>query len=183
MLSSVWRHSTRWFVTGLLVGSMVAGIMLIPPALLVGLVVSDGVRLWLAAILVLPLLGADLIGWGGKLPQNRRVVPQSLQIAGRISGPFQFGFEMGTGVRTFVPTALPLALVLAVIAWSPGAGTCLLAAAGFGAGRAVLVPVRSVRPELWDDRLATAKRLFSLPLVAGFGACFGVMVATGTTGS
>lgn len=86
-------------------------------------------------------LGAVLLKEAGvlriTLPENRRLVPESVFRLGRHLGPLQFGIEMGTGARTYLPSGLPYAGAVAVLllASAPGA---LCAGAGFGLGRALM---------------------------------------------
>jgi hypothetical protein len=108
--------------------------------------------LWVPAVAVIVAL--ELAGRPLALPQNRRVVPQTIVPRTQFDGPFQFGFEMGTGVRTFMPTALPHALLLTV-ALLGGIGPGLLAGLGFGLGRALMLALRlpSRDPQRWEARL------------------------------
>jgi hypothetical protein len=71
------------------------------------------------------------------LPENRRLVPETVFRLGRHLGPLQFGLEMGTGARTYLPSGLPYvgAVVVAMTASLPLA---LCAGAGFGLGRALM---------------------------------------------
>jgi hypothetical protein len=71
------------------------------------------------------------------LPENRRLVPETVFRLGRHLGPLQFGLEMGTGARTYLPSGLPYvgAVVIAMTASLPLA---LCAGAGFGLGRALM---------------------------------------------
>ncbi|MEV8372842.1 hypothetical protein AB0P21_08885 [Kribbella sp. NPDC056861] len=141
------------FVGGLLIGALFSGVITgalggiaspLPYWLRVGLLAPA-----LAVILVFELLGRPL-----SLPQNRRLVPQSVIPHADFRGPLQFGFEMGTGVRTFTPTALPHALVLVVLLIG-GLGPGLLAGLGFGIGRALMPLARTYSgdPEGWDNAM------------------------------
>jgi hypothetical protein len=71
------------------------------------------------------------------LPENRRLVPETVFRLGRHLGPLQFGLEMGTGARTYLPSGLPYvgAVLVAMTASLPLA---LCAGAGFGLGRALM---------------------------------------------
>lgn len=84
------------------------------------------------------------------LPENRRLVPETVFLSGRTWPFLQFGIEMGSGVRTFLPSALPYLLAVAVVcaaspvqAWAAGAG--------FGVGRAAMTwgSVQRGDPSVW----------------------------------
>lgn len=141
------------FIGGLLIGALFSGVITgalgglaspLPYWLRLGLLAPA-----LAVILVFELLGKPL-----SLPQNRRLVPQSVIPQSEFRGPLQFGFEMGTGVRTFTPTALPHALVLTIVLIG-GLGPGFLAGLGFGIGRALMPLARTYSgdPEGWDDAM------------------------------
>lgn len=110
----------------------------------------------------------ELTGHGGRLPQNRRLVPQTIIRRRDSAGALQFGFEMGTGVRTFIPTALPHGLVVLVLLQTTTIGTAVAAGLGFGLGRALVRPARFRDPVAWDTKLGESRRAFSLALLAGF---------------
>lgn len=97
------------------------------------------------------------------LPENRRLVPDTVFLKGPTRSSLQFGVEMGSGVRTFVPSVLPYLLAVAVAcvattveAWAAGVG--------FGAGRALMTwaSTRGGDPSAWrmgwtsNARLAAA---------------------------
>jgi hypothetical protein len=71
------------------------------------------------------------------LPENRRLVPETVFRLGRHLGPLQFGLEMGTGVRTYLPSGLPYVgavAVLMIASWP----LAVCAGLGFGLGRALM---------------------------------------------
>jgi hypothetical protein len=136
--SSVWRERAKYaFCGGLLIGGVVSalGILLIgslirwplPRTALVVVVVA-----WTAALAAREL---GLLSF--RLPQNARLVPETVFRHGPVLGPLQFGLEMGTGMRTYVTSGLPYALVAAV-ALLADPTYALLAGVGFGAGRALM---------------------------------------------
>lgn len=102
------------------------------------------------------------------LPENRRQIPTRVFEGGLVRGAFRFGFEMGTGVRTYVPSPAPYILLLVLLlAWLP-LGLALLAAVGFGLGRALplMVPLTHIdRREVSEAFLLSRGRLS--PLVEG----------------
>jgi len=125
-------------------------------------------------LLALVTLGAfEVSGQAYRLPQNRRLVPQTIVASDAVGGPLQFGFEMGTGMRTFAPSALPLGAVAIALLWSPSAVEGLALGLGFASGRALAIPARRVDPERWDRRVAGAKLATRLIL----GAAFALVVA------
>jgi len=72
-----------------------------------------------------------------RLPENRRLVPETVFRLGRHLGPLQFGLEMGTGARTYLPSGLPY-VGAAVVAMTASLPLALCAGAGFGLGRALM---------------------------------------------
>lgn len=99
------------------------------------------------------------------LPENRRQVRQTVLRLRPVVGDLMFGFELGTGARTYVPATAPYLAAVAVIVASDGAVLGLVAGAGFGLGRGLVVVDRMLRRnrEEWDR---TVKRYGkSLPVV------------------
>lgn len=72
-----------------------------------------------------------------RLPQNARLVPETVFRHGRLFGPFEFGFEMGTGVRTYVTSGLPYVAV-PVVALFAGPLGAVLTGVGWGLGRQLM---------------------------------------------
>ena len=91
----------------------------------------------LAATLMLVFLLRETRLISFPLPQNARLVPQFVT---RVPfwGALQFGAEMGSGMRTYSPTGLPHVMVVAVFLLG-GWSEAVLVAAGFAAGRALMV--------------------------------------------
>jgi len=71
------------------------------------------------------------------LPENRRLVPETVFRLGRHLGPLQFGLEMGTGARTYLPSGLPYVAGVAIL-MTASVPLALCAGAGFGLGRALM---------------------------------------------
>jgi hypothetical protein len=136
---------------------------------MLGLVVGTDVRLWTAAAALVALGLVELTGRADLLPQNRRLVPQTILASDSVTGPLQFGFEMGTGLRTFAPSALPWALVVLALLWAPMAADWLAIGLGFGLGRSLVLPARRRHPDDWDRRLSHAKRPIAIILATPFG--------------
>jgi hypothetical protein len=176
LTSSVWRGQQKHFVLGLLAGALTGGLV----AGAIGGIVSivpAAPRIWLAAAVLVLLLGFELTGRPLDLPQNRRLVPQDVIRRADVEGPLQFGFEMGTGVRTFMPTALPHALVALVVLLG-GLGPGILAGLGFGLGRG-LMPIARLRhgdAAGWDRLLAQRLRLVGQLCAAAFALAAATVV-------
>ena len=103
------------------------------------------------------------------MPENRRLVPESVFRLGRFFGPYQFGIEMGTGARTYLPTGLPYAVALAVmLVASPIAA--LAAGLGFGLGRTVTIVanLRYDRVNGWDRMWRAEHHVVKMLLTVGF---------------
>lgn len=71
------------------------------------------------------------------LPENHRQIARDVVSDLGNWGFLQFGFELGTGVRTIVSASTPYALVVALVVGGPGLPVFVVAAVGFGLGRAV----------------------------------------------
>jgi hypothetical protein len=115
------------------------------------------------------------------LPENRRLVPESVLRFGRHLGPLQFGVEMGTGVRTYLPSGLPyVGAVLVLLLASVPAALC--GGVGFGLGRALMVTsnLRYGTENGWDDEWLRHYRALALVTGCAFVASlFGLLVASG----
>jgi predicted lysophospholipase L1 biosynthesis ABC-type transport system permease subunit len=136
--SPVWRGTpTLAFCAGLVCGGALTALVLI--------VAGSLLRAPLPALgcwaVVAAALGAVLLRetgvWSFRLPENRRLVPDTVFRLGRHLGPLQFGFEMGTGARTNLPSGLPYVAAIAV-ALTASLPAALCAGAGFGLGRALM---------------------------------------------
>jgi hypothetical protein len=110
------------------------------------------------------------------LPENRRLVPETVLRLGRHLGPLQFGLEMGTGVRTYLPSGLPYVAALAVLLVAPvPAAACV--GAGFGIGRALMTTanVRYGQDGSWNDEWLAHQRMLAWTLGSAFA--FSLLVA------
>jgi hypothetical protein len=125
------------FCAGLVCGGALTAIVLVVAGSLLRAPLPDFVR-W---AVVAAALGAVLLRergvWSFRLPENRRLVPDTVFRLGRHLGPLQFGFEMGTGARTYLPSGLPYIAAVAVALTAP-VPAALCAGAGFGIGRALM---------------------------------------------
>jgi hypothetical protein len=121
--SPVWRGWPQYaFGVGLVVGGLLSAAVLVTVGSLVRLVAPPAfwaamIAVWFAVV-ALREVGALSFG----LPQNARLVPESVLRHGRFWGPFEFGLEMGTGVRTYVTSGLAY-VVVPVLALLAGCGT------------------------------------------------------------
>lgn len=144
--------------------------------LVLGSLVRVAVPPTVAAVVVVAWFGVIAVreyGWlTFKLPQNARLVPESVFRHGRFFGPLQFGLEMGTGVRTYVTSGLPYAaLVLVALLASPVAAVA--AGVGFGLGRSLMTTsnLRYSADNDWDLVFVAHERTIKSVLVVAFGLC------------
>ncbi|HEX8346362.1 MAG TPA: hypothetical protein VF657_16710, partial [Actinoplanes sp.] len=117
MLSSPVRRGTPFlaFAAGLAVGGVITAAVLVVVGSLVRAPLPDAAR-WgvLGGVLgAVVLRELDVLSF--TLPENRRLVPETVLRFGRHLGPLQFGLEMGTGARTFLPSGLPYVGAVAVL--------------------------------------------------------------------
>jgi hypothetical protein len=105
------------------------------------------------------------------LPENRRLVPESVFRLGRHLGPLAFGIEMGTGARTYLPSALPYAGAVAVLLLA-SAPAALCAGAGFGLGRALMTTANLgySGDGSWDEQWLRRSRQLASMLALAFAA-------------
>jgi hypothetical protein len=164
-----------------LAGGVIMGIALGTAAEVVS-VVPESVRVGLGLILLVALLMAEFAGLGGRLPQNRRLVPQDIAASAPGLASLQFGLELGSGVRTFVTTALPLALAAGVILVG-SLPLAMVAGAGFALGRGAMPLARSASGDTagWDDRLARQGRVLGALGSAGLICALASEFASATT--
>ncbi len=102
-------------------------------------------------IAALALLARE-VGWlAFALPENKRLVPETVFRLGSFTGPLQFGIEMGTGIRTYLPTALAHLSAVAILL-VPSASAATAAGLGFALGRCIMVVLaaRSVDVQAWE---------------------------------
>lgn len=125
------------FCAGLLAGGMITAVVLVVVGSVVRVPLPPAVR-WAAvgAVLVAVLLRQFGV-LALRLPESRRLVPETVLRLGRHLGPLQFGLEMGTGARTYLPSGLPYVAAVAVL-MTASLPSALCAGAGFGLGRALM---------------------------------------------
>lgn len=87
------------------------------------------------------------------LPENRRLIPQSVFRRGPLIGPLRFGFELGTGVRTYLPSTTPYLLALALVVMPPPWPVAILTGTAFGVGRSLTPWARYLASDKarWDE--------------------------------
>lgn len=148
------------YTIGLLAGALAVSLAAMVLGAFVGAIpLPDPV--WSALMLVVGmLLSLRHIGvisfW---MPENQRLVPETVFRFGPVIGAAQFGLEMGTGMRTYVTSSLPYLLLLdAVLARDPAA--CVLAGVGFALGRSLMatLSVSSAEPTGWDQIFKAGRR-------------------------
>lgn len=174
--SPVWRGWPQYaFGVGLVVGGLLSAAVLVTVGSLVRLVAPPAfgaamIAVWFAVV-ALREVGALSFG----LPQNARLVPESVLRHGRFWGPFEFGLEMGTGVRTYVTSGLAY-VVVPVLALLAGWAPALLAGVGFGLGRTVMTvsALRYGRDAEWDRAFDRHARPIHGILLSAFAAALAV---------
>lgn len=177
--SPVWRGSPQFaFCLGQVLGALCTA--------LGALVLGSLVRLAAPAIVWIVLLGGwfcviavrefGVLSFG--LPQNARLVPETVFRHGRFFGPLQFGLEMGTGLRTYVTSGLPYVLLplVALLASPVGA---LIAGLGFGLGRSLMTSsnLRFSDDNSWDLEFSLHDRQIKVILLTAFAAALWLVLA------
>jgi hypothetical protein len=124
------------------------------------------------AVVGVALCAVLLEEWGAfsfTLPENRRLVPQSVFRLGRHLGPLQFGIEMGTGARTYLPSGLPYVAGAAVLL-AASVPAALSAGVGFGLGRALMTAshLRFSTDGGWGEEWLLHRRTLALMTGAAF---------------
>jgi hypothetical protein len=183
--SPVWRGTpTLAFCAGLVCGGALSALVLT----VAGSLLRAPLPALLCWAVVAAALGAVLLRetgvWSFRLPENRRLVPETVFRLGRHLGPLQFGFEMGTGARTYLPSGLPYVAAIAV-ALTASLPAALCAGAGFGLGRALMTTanLRYDGESGWDGEWRAHGRKLKLLTGAAFAgplAAVAVTVLSGT---
>jgi hypothetical protein len=179
VLSSPVRRGTPAlaFCAGLVTGGAMAAAAL----LVIGSLVRAPVPVAVRAALVAAALCAVLLKEAGlarfRLPESRRLVPESVFRLGRHLGPLAFGIEMGTGARTYLPSALPYAAAAAVLLLASPAAA-LAAGAGFGLGRALMTlsNLQYSPDNGWDEQWLRHRRPLATILALAFTAALVAVV-------
>lgn len=136
--SPVWRGApTLAFCLGLLCGGVVAAMVFLVAGSLLRAPLPGWARVGVIAVAYAVIVLREYGVIRLRLPENRRLVPESVFRLGRLLGPFQFGLEMGTGARTFLPSGLPYVGAIAV-AFLAGPLAAVAIGVGFGLGRSMM---------------------------------------------
>ncbi|HXM55504.1 MAG TPA: hypothetical protein VOB72_08940 [Candidatus Dormibacteraeota bacterium] len=183
MLSSPVRRGTPVlaFCLGLVAGGMVTAAALLVIGSLVRAPLPQPAR-WAIAVAA---LAAMLLQERGvvrlRLPENRRLVPESVFRLGRHLGPLAFGVEMGTGARTYLPSALPYAAAAAVLLLA-SVPAALSAGAGFGLGRALMTTanLRYSADNRWDELWLRRPRQLASMMALAFAASLAAVAVVAT---
>lgn len=165
LTSPGWRGPVRQaqvlvvFTLALMLGGLTtAGTLLVVSGLLSPL--DDRVRLLALGVVAVAALLRDFDVATIRLPENRRLIPESVFRRHPLSAAVQFGFELGTGVRTYLPASSAYMVGAALALLTPTAPEAAAAGLAFGAGRALMAWSRylSASPRQWDARLAASER-------------------------
>ncbi|MCO1577964.1 hypothetical protein M8C13_19620 [Crossiella sp. SN42] len=151
------------FCLGLLGGGLVTATVLVVLGSLLRAPLPAPVPWLLVGLMLIVVLGKE-IGWLRiRLPENRRLVPETVFRLGRHAGPFQFGLEMGTGARTYLPSGLPYVAAVAVL-FLASVPAALCAGLGFGLGRALMTTanLRFGESGAWDAAWTRHRRVLAL---------------------
>jgi hypothetical protein len=137
------------FVAGLLAGGVLTSVVLVVVGSLLRAPLPPAARWAVVGLALIAMLLRQIGVLRFTLPENRRLVPETVFRLGRHLGPLQFGLEMGTGARTYLPSGLPYVAAVAV-AMTASLPLALCAGVGFGLGRA-LMTASSLRYSDTDD--------------------------------
>ncbi|WP_246843255.1 hypothetical protein [Allokutzneria sp. NRRL B-24872] len=155
------------FCAGLVVGGVLTAAGLVVVGSLIRAPLPDAARWAIVAAALVPVLLRDFGVLSFALPENRRLVPESVFRLGPHLGPLQFGIEMGTAMRTYLPSGLPYIgglVVLLVASWP----LAVCAGVGFGLGRALMTTSNVRYSGDWDAVWSRHARLLAVLLSAAF---------------
>jgi hypothetical protein len=157
------------FYTGLVLGGACTATVLVVAGSLIRAPLPPPARWAVVGVAVCAVVLRERGAVRFTLPENRRLVPESVLRLGRHLGPLQFGLEMGTGARTYLPGGLPYAGAVAVLL-TASVPAALGAGLGFGLGRA-LMTASSLRYDAdsgWDRAWLRHRRLLAPVTIAAF---------------
>jgi hypothetical protein len=183
--SPVWRGTpVLAFCAGLLGGGALTAIVLIVAGSLLRAPLPPVARWAVVAVALVAVLLRETGVWSFKLPENRRLVPETVFRLGRHLGPLQFGFEMGTGARTYLPSGLPYVAAVAV-ALTASVPAALFAGAGFGIGRALMTTanLRYDSENGWDAEWRAHGRTLKVLTGAAFVVPLAAIAVTAWSGT
>lgn len=171
MLSSpVWRGTPALaFCVGLLCGGMLTATVLVVAGSLIRAPLPPPARWAVVGAALCAVLLKERGTLSFALPENKRLVPESVFRLGRHLGPLQFGIEMGTGARTYLPSGLPYVAGVAVLL-TASVPAALAAGVGFGFGRALMTTshLRFSSDGGWNDEWLVHRRTLALMTNAAF---------------
>jgi hypothetical protein len=182
VLSSPVRRGTPAlaFCLGLVAGGMVTAAVLLVAGSLVRTPLPPPARWAIVGAALCTVLLHESGVLRSSLPQNRRLVPETVLRLGRHIGPLAFGIEMGTGARTYLPSALPYGAAFAVLLLA-SVPAAFFAGAGFGLGRALMTTsnLRFSTDNTWDEQwLRRSRQLTSMLALAFTASLVAIVVAT-----
>ncbi|MGO1056496.1 hypothetical protein [Crossiella sp. CA198] len=165
------------FCLGLLGGGVVTATVLVVVGSLVRAPLPPPVPWLLVGLMLIVVLGKESGLLRITLPENRRLVPETVFRLGRHLGPLQFGLEMGTGARTYLPSGLPYVAAVAVLC-TASFPAALCAGLGFGLGRALMTTanLRYGESGAWDAAWTGHRRVLTLLLWCAFGVALLVLL-------
>ncbi len=175
--SSVWRGVSKYaFSVGLVCGGLASALALLVIGSLLRVVAPTGIWLTLMGVWFLVMAARELGFVHFAMPQNARLVPESVFRHGPVLGPWEFGWEMGTGVRTYVTSSLPYLLVPMIALFSTPL-TAVAAGVGFGLGRTLmtLMNVSYDDDGGWDDAWVRNQRTLQSILLVLFASTGGII--------
>ncbi|GAA4013450.1 hypothetical protein GCM10022247_40280 [Allokutzneria multivorans] len=155
------------FCAGLVVGGVLTGMGLVVVGSLIRAPLPDAARWTIVAAALVPVLLREFDVLSFALPENRRLVPESVFRLGRHLGPLQFGIEMGTAMRTYLPSGLPYIGGLAVLLFASWP-LAVCAGVGFGLGRGLMTTSNVRYSGVWDAEWLRHSRLLTGLLSAAF---------------
>lgn len=176
--SSVWRGVSPYaFAFGLVLGGVLSGLGVLLVGTVARAVVPVAAMAFGSLALVLVLIAREFGVLRFALPQNARLVPESVFRHGTVFGPLQFGLEMGTGMRTFVTSGLPYA-ALVLVAGLATPVAAVATGAAFGLGRALMTfgSLHYGESGAWDLVWLHRERWLKAVLVTAFVAGHVVLV-------
>ena len=135
------------------------------------------IRLGLVALAAFGCLLRELRLVRFRIPQNARLVPESVVAKGSILGPVQFGFEMGTGMRTYSPSSLPHLVLLSICLILPFPAA-LSAGVGFAMGRMLMAfsALMSGDGARWTETWRSKSRQLAAGLATGYIALSALLI-------
>lgn len=133
-----WRDAR--LALAFLIGTASGALLLVPFALIGAGLASPIPRTWSFGVWLVVsggMLVANVVTGSCPLPQMHRQIPLGTVASRRPLGAWRFGAALGTSAMTFMPSCAPYVLMAALVFVRPTVAATLIAAVGFGAGRAI----------------------------------------------